>query len=421
MDKLEHLTTMHTLATLHNRASERAEDCERGGYSFRARDIRKTMDAIGDAMRRAAADALALPAPILATLRELLDSMESIVHPVCVPRDTSRAPFLLSAMHPLAALESLLRYHVWHLAALDFIVDTVAELAQGQALDIVKLASDPIDGFQTGTFLVGAWDARYKDDAGDPTFRIVLGVSEDRTTILRPYTPIGIVRIATLADVESVDASKIARAWDFDDIGVEHSQYFRGAGLEDYDDVATGIGNTPREALDDALDMLGSNGWDTQALALAILAAHPRAEWDKDFVSAELETQTEPATLRLQFSAHCGMSTLDETFYDAASAANRIRGILAEREESGHVIDAMDAIVDDGTMQEWTDAQEAHDGDASWEWDIGEPEDSAMVPDTAGILSLTVIPGVSLESLQEDCELHYHFVVRVSERVAQED
>lgn len=52
------------------------------------------------------------------------------------------------------------------------------------------------------------------------------------------------------------------------DHGVEHSQYFQGCGVSftPYTDVATGIGSTPKEALDDALDSLAQNDWDTEAI-----------------------------------------------------------------------------------------------------------------------------------------------------------
>ena len=48
--------------------------------------------------------------------------------------------------------------------------------------------------------------------------------------------------------------------------GVEHEQYFQGCGVSftSYTDVATGIGSTAREALEDALDSLAQNDWDVE-------------------------------------------------------------------------------------------------------------------------------------------------------------
>ena len=51
--------------------------------------------------------------------------------------------------------------------------------------------------------------------------------------------------------------------------GVDWADYFPGCGLAhtEYADVATGIGNSDREALEDALDQLAQNGWDTDSNA----------------------------------------------------------------------------------------------------------------------------------------------------------
>ena len=50
--------------------------------------------------------------------------------------------------------------------------------------------------------------------------------------------------------------------------GIEHSQYFQGCGTygTPFDDVATGTGDTKSEALQDALESLAQNDWDTSEL-----------------------------------------------------------------------------------------------------------------------------------------------------------
>ena len=47
--------------------------------------------------------------------------------------------------------------------------------------------------------------------------------------------------------------------------GVMYSDYFQGCGtaFTEFTDVATGIGSSEREALDDALEMLAQQDWDT--------------------------------------------------------------------------------------------------------------------------------------------------------------
>lgn len=52
------------------------------------------------------------------------------------------------------------------------------------------------------------------------------------------------------------------------DHGVENSQYFQGCGVAytRFEEVWTGIGSSPREALDDALDSVAQADWDTAAI-----------------------------------------------------------------------------------------------------------------------------------------------------------
>ena len=46
--------------------------------------------------------------------------------------------------------------------------------------------------------------------------------------------------------------------------GIDGEQYFQGCGVActSFDDVATGIGNTEKEALEDAIDSLAQNDWE---------------------------------------------------------------------------------------------------------------------------------------------------------------
>lgn len=58
------------------------------------------------------------------------------------------------------------------------------------------------------------------------------------------------------------------------DHGIEHEQYFQGCGLShsEFTDIATGCGNDPREAVDDALDQLAMNDWETEGMEKRIVA-----------------------------------------------------------------------------------------------------------------------------------------------------
>jgi hypothetical protein len=52
------------------------------------------------------------------------------------------------------------------------------------------------------------------------------------------------------------------------DHGVDNCQYFQGHGisLTDYEDCATGCGDSFNEAFEDALDSLAQNDWDVSSI-----------------------------------------------------------------------------------------------------------------------------------------------------------
>ncbi len=58
------------------------------------------------------------------------------------------------------------------------------------------------------------------------------------------------------------------------DHGIEHEQYFQGCGLAftEFEDIATGIGDNPAEAIDDCLEQLACNDWDTEGMEERILS-----------------------------------------------------------------------------------------------------------------------------------------------------
>ena len=71
--------------------------------------------------------------------------------------------------------------------------------------------------------------------------------------------------------------------------GVQHSDYFQGCGTKftEFTDVATGAGNSEREALDDALEDLALADWDTESNA-DLQADYNRAD-DTDAVQAIID------------------------------------------------------------------------------------------------------------------------------------
>lgn len=61
---------------------------------------------------------------------------------------------------------------------------------------------------------------------------------------------------------------KTIEAYQIVDHGIDNPQYFQGCGVSctEYTDCATGIGDTYQEALEDALDFLAQNDWNTETV-----------------------------------------------------------------------------------------------------------------------------------------------------------
>ena len=61
------------------------------------------------------------------------------------------------------------------------------------------------------------------------------------------------------------------------DHGFEGEQYFQGCGLSftEFEDVATGCGDTIKAAFEDALDSLAMNGWDVESVKLRMGRGRP--------------------------------------------------------------------------------------------------------------------------------------------------
>jgi len=190
-----------------------------------------------------------------------------------------------------------------------------------------------------------------------------------------------------------------AQALEVEDHGVDGAQYFRGCGTSgtDYEDCATGTGNTPREALEDALEALACGGWsipdELEAEALAELGD----DADRDYVSEE-EARGEdevlpPLEWSVSFHAWSGCSPSPHSFKDRADARREVAETLRARRTTGHPV----SILERGAR-----------------WEVLEPEDCALVPDTCGTLELAD-NGEERERLRDfyPSELYYYVSVRI--------
>ena len=61
---------------------------------------------------------------------------------------------------------------------------------------------------------------------------------------------------------------KTVIAYEIIDHGVEHEQYFQGCGtaFTEFTDVYTGIGDTPKDALEDALESAAWDDWNVDGI-----------------------------------------------------------------------------------------------------------------------------------------------------------
>ncbi len=86
-----------------------------------------------------------------------------------------------------------------------------------------------------------------------------------------------------------MESNKKITAYEIDDLGVDHSQYFQGAGISYtvFNDVAVGVGTNAKEAYNDAVEVL-SQDWDTNRLP-----KHPRGIRASDSLTEE-EMSEEP-------------------------------------------------------------------------------------------------------------------------------
>ena len=75
-------------------------------------------------------------------------------------------------------------------------------------------------------------------------------------------------------DVSLREDHKAIVEFDVVDHGIENASYFQGCGLAftEFEGIATGCGNDPREAVDDALEQLACSGWDVAGMEERIVA-----------------------------------------------------------------------------------------------------------------------------------------------------
>jgi len=183
--------------------------------------------------------------------------------------------------------------------------------------------------------------------------------------------------------------TKPIRDFEIEEHGLEYPSYFRGAGIActEWKDCATGIGATPAEALEDALESLAQSGewtWDTESGALGepdpeeYLTEPERdfqAEAIDEIVREALSEIDLPPRYHARFVAHCGMETHNLATDDKSEIRALFRSLAKERERAG--FEPVSYLGKDGL---------GPISRRSWEWT--EPDSSHMVSDLSGYLIL---------------------------------
>lgn len=184
-----------------------------------------------------------------------------------------------------------------------------------------------------------------------------------------------------------MEKSNAILEWSLEDHGIDNPQYFQGHGVSctDWDDCATGCGDNPREAGEDALEQLAQQGYEIPPALEQEISALPEspsaaAEQEKtiaDEIPAEI-------TAAVRHLSHSGMGAfwVESLIFDDSEGENGAgekdaiawaRKTAAERIRLMRRRGFPTMIV---TMGE--------------EWEVLEPDDCAMVPHEAGIISLSL-------------------------------
>jgi len=194
---------------------------------------------------------------------------------------------------------------------------------------------------------------------------------------------------------------KSVERWEVEDHGVEHSQYFQGAGLAftTFESIGTGIGDSPGEALDDAIEQLAMEDWKFPDSLLAELRADlgTEEEINRDFVAESIEAELPEEKWTVQRHSYSGLAYEMQSFEDKDSARDYVASLLRNRRR-------------DFDMRVSVIARGSH-------WECLDPDDAVLVSDFAGTVGLNGNQSErdsAREDMFENSELHYFVSVRVS-------
>lgn len=176
------------------------------------------------------------------------------------------------------------------------------------------------------------------------------------------------------------------------DHGVQHSQYFQGCGTSHtgYDEVYTGIGDSQKEALEDAAEQLASDGWElSKDLKNEISKAN-----DTDEVTKLINEEKPDAEFTVTHHSNAmGSYLTKETFDSMEDAQAYVKQLINKLKKKKLNVEILEEN----------------------EWEVTEPNDAYMVPDEAGIISITD-NDEEIEKFEDesaDAEIYYYISIRV--------
>lgn len=176
------------------------------------------------------------------------------------------------------------------------------------------------------------------------------------------------------------------------DHGVGNAQYFRGAGISytEFDDIATGTGNSLKEALEDAAEQLAQGGWKLSS----DLEQEIEQASDEDEVSkVENESKPDLTYTVTHHSRSMGDYLVKETFDSEEEAITYVNERIKKLEASDLSVDEIKPNV----------------------WEVTEGDDATMIPDEVGIIKITDNQDDidEFEQSLEFSEMHYYASIRV--------
>lgn len=189
------------------------------------------------------------------------------------------------------------------------------------------------------------------------------------------YGPDGKIRVG--------ESSLIPSDYSLENHGVENAQYWQGAGtsFSDWEECFTGIGDSPKEAAEDALEMAAQNGWSVDDIENDLSGVSDIPEHTDD---------CENGGVILKFVTYSGMTV---PLYEG-NDIEEAKEIAEKRIARAKALEQPVNELEDGRK-----------------WEFETPEDASLISDNDGILYLEEIQCDG--ECMEECELQHYVVLYV--------